>query len=70
MVLALQKFICGGEHIWTLCQNETSSEDLFREPSNGRLGLDRIELIAGGVPTPTRLRIPGAHIVDLEAGGW
>lgn len=30
----------------------------------------RMRLIDGGLPLPTRLKIPGASLVDIAAGGW
>lgn len=46
---------------------------MYRERSNGRLGLGDGNFpntaMNEGVPYPIRLRIPGVRIVHLEAGG-
>ncbi|KAF8216533.1 regulator of chromosome condensation 1/beta-lactamase-inhibitor protein II [Mycena galopus ATCC 62051] len=46
---------------------------VWGEKTNGRLGLGnkfpKCNLINGGVPFPTQLRIPGARIVSIVAGG-
>ncbi|KAJ7504381.1 regulator of chromosome condensation 1/beta-lactamase-inhibitor protein II [Mycena galericulata] len=46
---------------------------VWGEKANGRLGLGskvpKSGLLSGGVPFPTQLRIPGARIVSIVAGG-